>query len=134
MVGADKAFGGSGIAPEPPRNETDETQNLSASPHVATAAEIRKLIKSVDNIDRVLDVNLELTVQIGSIKLNLYDILELTPGSVLEIERDADEPLDLQIGEKIIASGEVVTVGEKLGLRIKKNHVKKSKDKKKRRR
>ena len=74
----------------------------------------------VKNIERILDINLELTVKIGDLKMKLKDVLDLHPGAILEIEKNADSPLDLQVGNKILASGEVVTVGENLGLRINK--------------
>ncbi len=70
------------------------------------------------NIGRVLDLKLELTVKIGELPMQLRDVLELHPGSILEIPCSADAPLALEIGKKVLASGEVVTVGENLGLRI----------------
>ena len=50
--------------------------------------------------------------------MKLRDILELNPGSIIEIEKNVDSPLDLKIGDKVLAKGEVVTIGENLGLRI----------------
>jgi len=73
---------------------------------------------AVRNMERILDINLELTVKIGEIRMTLRDVLELHSGSILEIEKNADAPLDLQIGPKVLAKGEVVTIGENLGLRI----------------
>ena len=70
------------------------------------------------NLERVMDVKLELVVRIGEISMNLKDVLNLHPGSILEVERMADEPLELQIGGKVLVKGEVVTVGESLGLRV----------------
>ncbi len=70
------------------------------------------------NLDRVLDVKLEVAVKIGELPMKLKDILNLHPGAIIEIEKNADSPLPLQIGNKEIARGEVVTIGENLGLRI----------------
>ncbi len=50
--------------------------------------------------------------------MNFKDVLDLYPGSILEIDKNADAPLELSIGPKKLAKGEVVTVGENLGLRI----------------
>lgn len=74
----------------------------------------------VDNLDRVLDVDLELVVKIGDLKMRLKDVLDLHPGSIIEIDQSVDAPLNLLIGSKVLAEGEVVTIGESLGLRIKK--------------
>ncbi len=79
---------------------------------------LRNLISQVKNIDRVLDVKLEFTVKLGKLNMKLRDILELNPGSIIEIEKNVDSPLDLKIGDKVLAKGEVVTIGENLGLRI----------------
>jgi len=79
---------------------------------------LRKQIAQVKNIERVLDVKLEFIVKLGQLSMRLRDILELNPGSIIEIEKNVDSPLDLQIGDKILAKGEVVTIGENLGLRI----------------
>jgi len=70
------------------------------------------------NMDRILDIKLELVVKIGHLNMKFKDVLELYPGSILEIDKNADGPLDLVIGNKKLAEGEVVTVGENLGLRI----------------
>jgi len=73
---------------------------------------------SIRNIDRILDINLELTVKIGELGMSLQEILNLHSGSIIEIDKNADAPLDLQISGKVLAQGEVVTVGENLGLRV----------------
>jgi flagellar motor switch protein FliN/FliY len=70
------------------------------------------------NIERIMDLKLELVVRIGYISMKLKDVLDLYPGSILEVDKSADGPLELVIGNKKLAEGEVVTVGENLGLRI----------------
>jgi flagellar motor switch protein FliN len=73
---------------------------------------------AIKNMDRILDIKLELVVKIGTLNMKFKDVLDLFPGSVLEIDKNADGPLELVIGNKKLAEGEVVTVGENLGLRI----------------
>ena len=99
---------------EPEASTNDATQEGVASKYEI----LREQIAKVQNIDRVLDVKLEFTIKIGEMKMKLRDILELNPGSIIEIDRSVDEPLNLQMGDKILAKGEVVTIGENLGLRI----------------
>ena len=79
---------------------------------------LREQIAQVKNIERVLDVKLEFTVKLGQLNMRLREILELNPGSILELDKNVDAPLNLQIGDKVLAKGEVVTIGENIGLRI----------------
>ncbi len=70
------------------------------------------------NLDLVLDVTLNLTVQLGTTELSIKQILELTRGSVIELNRIAGEPVDLLANGKLIAKGEVVVIEDNFGLRI----------------
>lgn len=70
------------------------------------------------NLGLVLDVSLNLTVQLGSTELSIKDILELTRGSVIELDRIAGEAVDLMANGKLIAKGEVVVIEDNFGLRI----------------
>jgi len=70
------------------------------------------------NLDLVLDVTLNLTVQLGSTELSIKQILELTRGSVIELDRIAGEAVDLMANGKLIAKGEVVVIEDNFGLRI----------------
>ena len=73
-----------------------------------------------EGIDKQLIQSIPVTVtaELGSTKIKLRDLLRLTQGSVLELDREAGELLDLKVNETIIAKGEVVNVGESLGLSI----------------
>lgn len=66
----------------------------------------------------VLDVDLPLTVRFGRTVMPLHAIAELGPGSVIDMGRAPDEPVDLLVGERLIARGEVVVVGGNYGVRI----------------
>lgn len=70
------------------------------------------------NLDLVLDVTLNLTVELGKTDLSIKEVLELTRGSVIELERIAGEPVDLMANNKLIAKGEVVVIEDNFGLRI----------------
>ncbi len=71
-------------------------------------------------IDKQLIQSIPVTVtaELGRTKIKLRDLLRLTQGSVLELDREAGELLDLKVNDTIIAKGEVVNVGESLGLSI----------------
>ncbi len=70
------------------------------------------------NLDLLLDVPVNLTLEVGRTRMSLRDLLELTQGSVLELDRLAGEPLDLLVNGTLIARGEVVVVNENFGLRL----------------
>jgi len=70
------------------------------------------------NLDMVLDIRLIATARLGRVELPLSEILELGPGSIIEVGHLVDEPVDLLINDKLIARGDVVVVDEKFGLRI----------------
>lgn len=70
------------------------------------------------NFDLLLGVNLSLTLRFGQRVLPLREILDLTTGSVIELDREVQEPADLLLGDKLIARGEVVIVDGNYGIRI----------------
>jgi len=71
------------------------------------------------NLDLLLGVELNLTLRFGQRTLALREILELNSGSIIELDRQVQEPADLLLGEKLIARGEVVVVDGNYGIRIK---------------
>lgn len=70
------------------------------------------------NLALVMDVTLNLTVELGKTELSIKEVLELTRGSVIELDRIAGEPVDLMANGKLIAKGEVVVIEDNFGLRI----------------
>lgn len=70
------------------------------------------------DVGMILDVPLELTVELGRTTMYIKDILDLGPGSVVEINRLAGEPIEMLVNGKVIGKGEVVVIDERFGLRI----------------
>lgn len=66
----------------------------------------------------LLDIELEATLQFGSRELPLREVLELGPGDVVELDRHVSEPVDLVVGDRIVARGEVVVQNGNFALRI----------------
>ena len=64
------------------------------------------------------DIPVEVNVELGRTKMSLRDILELSEGGIIELDRLAGEPLDLRVGGQLIAQGEVVAIDDYYGLRI----------------
>lgn len=70
------------------------------------------------NIDMLLDIDLDVSIELGNSMLSIKRILELAPGSIVELERMAGEPVDLLVNNKVVAKGEVVVIDENFGIRI----------------
>lgn len=69
-------------------------------------------------LDLLLDVPLELSVELGRARMSIQDLLNLSPGSVIELDKIAGEPLDLLVNGRLVARGEAVVVNDKFGVRI----------------
>ena len=74
--------------------------------------------ESETNLDRILDIPLQLSAQLGSTKMLIKELLQLGPGSVVELDKLAGEPLEVLVNNKLVARGEVVMVNEKFGIRL----------------
>ncbi|MCC6708576.1 MAG: flagellar motor switch protein FliN [Gammaproteobacteria bacterium] len=70
------------------------------------------------SLDNILEIPVMLTVEIGSTKVAIRNLLQLNQGSVVELDRLAGEPLDVLVNGTLIAHGEVVVVNEKFGIRL----------------
>ncbi|THB80046.1 MAG: flagellar motor switch protein FliN [Desulfobacteraceae bacterium] len=69
-------------------------------------------------LDFILDIPLELSVELGKTRMLVNDLLQLGQGSIIELNKLAGEPLEVYINHKLIARGEVVVVNEKFGVRL----------------
>jgi len=75
-------------------------------------------MNSGSNIDMLMDVSLNVTVELGRTKMALRQILDLQQGSVVELDRLAGEAVDIFVNDRLVAMGEVVVVDDKFGVRI----------------
>lgn len=71
-----------------------------------------------ENIDLIMDVPLEVTVELGRTQKSISDILEFGPGKIIELNKIAGEPIDVLVNGKYVAKGEVVVIEESFGVRI----------------
>jgi flagellar motor switch protein FliN/FliY len=71
-----------------------------------------------ENIEALLDVDLDVSIELGKASLSIKKVLELAPGSIVELDKMAGEPVDLLVNNKVVAKGEVVVVDENFGIRI----------------
>lgn len=72
----------------------------------------------LENMDLILDIHLEVVARLGSVHMPIREILKLGPGSIIDIDRPADAPVDLVVNDKLVARGDIVVVQENFGLKI----------------
>ncbi|MBV8047825.1 MAG: flagellar motor switch protein FliN [Paludibacterium sp.] len=70
------------------------------------------------NLDMILDIPVQLTVELGRTKIAIRNLLQLAQGSVVELDGQAGEPMDVLVNGCLIAQGEVVVVNDKFGIRL----------------
>jgi flagellar motor switch protein FliN len=92
--------------------EEQSAQNVNMSEGQAQSQQITK------EIDFLMDVPLQVSVEVGRTKMLIRDFLKMKEGGVIELDKMADEPLDLYVNSRLIARGEAVVVNEKFGLRL----------------
>ena len=100
----------------------DKTKNpLTGAPAAAMFEDFSKENSAQGtrhDIDMILDIPVQLTVELGRTKIALKNLLQLAQGSVVELEGMAGEPMDVLVNGCLIAQGEVVVVNEKVGIRL----------------
>ncbi|MFC7061201.1 flagellar motor switch phosphatase FliY [Halobacillus seohaensis] len=74
--------------------------------------------KEQRNLDMLMDIPLKVTVELGRTKRTIREILDLSSGSVVELDKLAGEPVDIHVNEKLMAKGEVVVIDENFGVRV----------------
>ncbi|PMP64359.1 MAG: flagellar motor switch protein FliN [Caldimicrobium thiodismutans] len=101
--------------PSEPSTKTSPKPEVSPSP-------LRELTPREEGthpeLDFILDIPLEISVEIGRTKMLIKDLLKLNQGSVIELEKFAGEPVEIYVNGKLMARGEVVVVNDRFGVRI----------------
>lgn len=95
----------------------EETQELEATVE-GNDAEPLQSFDAMVSADVLQSVPVTLSVEVGRTRLKIRDLLRLKQGSVIELERNAGEPLDLLVNNTVVAQGEVVLVNDRYGVRL----------------
>jgi len=74
--------------------------------------------ESPANLEVVLDIPVELSVELGTCSLPMRQVLQLEPGSIVQLDRTADAPVDVYVNHKLVARGEVIVLEDRLGIRV----------------
>ncbi len=85
-------------------NDVQDPESMAEHPHI--------------NPDVLQNISVSITVEVGRTTMKIRDLLRLTQGSVVELDRIAGEPLDLLVNNTVVAQGEVVLVNDRYGIRL----------------
>ncbi len=97
------------VPPQTPNVQTAQFQNFSNNGGA---------IAGQENIGLIMDVPLNVTVELGRTTKSISEILDFAPGTIIELERIAGEPIDVLVNGKLVAKGEVVVIEESFGIRV----------------
>jgi len=106
------------LTPDLSVSESPMSNPVSAQPLAFSQLASQGTDTSPHSLDLILDVTIELTVELGRKSMLIKDILGLGPGSIVELNKLAGEPVDLLVNNKLLARGEVVVINENFGIRI----------------
>ena len=100
--------------------QTEEAglDTTSGAVEVSGAASGAEQASEMKDLDFILDIPLEVTVELGRTRMLINDLLQLGQGSVVQLTKLAQEPMDIHVNGKLFARGEVVVVNEKFGVRL----------------
>lgn len=98
--------------------EQAASEPTATQPHVFEQLGAGGSATASNDLDMILDIPVQLTVELGRTKMPIKNLLQLAQGSVVELAGMAGEPLDVLINGFLIAQGEVVVVNDKLGIRL----------------
>lgn len=75
-------------------------------------------VKTGQNLDMVMDIPITLSLELGHTRMSIRELLRLTQGSVVKLDRPGGDPLDILVNGCLVARGEVVVINERFGMRI----------------
>ena len=100
----------------------EEDNNSVDSPaeqtEVVTSSPLQDAVTDSRNLDVIMDIPVRISMEVGNTSISIRKLLELSRGSVVQLNRLAGEPLDVLVNGTLVAHGEVVVVDEKFGIRL----------------
>ena len=110
-----------------PMNDSQNAENTGATPPQVNAPGESYAFNDLkdhaggntsSNLDFILDIPLEITVELGRTKMMIHDLLKLGQGSVIELSKPAGDTLEILANNRLIAKGDVVVMNDKYGIRL----------------
>ncbi len=108
-------------SPNPASSNVEEPHDSDVNAENHADLNITEISSNIpNNLELLQDVSLDLTVELGRCELQFKEVLQLGIGSIVELNKLADKPVDIYVNQSKIAEGEVVVIGEHYGVRISK--------------
>lgn len=104
--------------PMMPQMPMQQPVNVQQAQFQSFAGDFNPAMFQKENIDLIMDVPLEVTVELGRTTKSIQEILDFAPGTIIELDKIAGEPIDVLVNGKYVAKGEVVVIEESFGVRI----------------
>lgn len=105
--------------PQQPMGQMQQPVNMNIQPaQFQSFNQDFQTMPSQENIGLIMDVPLEVTVELGRTKKSIAEILDFAPGTIIELNKIAGEPIDVLVNGKFVAKGEVVVIEESFGIRV----------------
>lgn len=102
-----------------PQMNMNQQQNMNVQPaQFQSFSGTAGQVPGQENIGLIMDVPLEVTVELGRTKKSIAEILDFAPGTIIELDKIAGEPVDVLVNGKFVAKGEVVVIEESFGVRV----------------
>lgn len=103
---------------QPAMTEHNEQQPTIGKAQFANLTPTSSDSEQTTNLDMLLDIPLQVTVELGRTRKTVKEVLEISQGSIIELDKLAGEPVDILVNQKLIAVGEVVVIDEQFGIRV----------------
>jgi len=95
----------------------DKERTVTPEPNSLTE-DLQDSVTDAKNLEMLLDVNLKVTVEFGRTRMKFRDVLDLSPGSIVELAKQTSEPVDILVNDALLATGEVVVLDDHFAVRI----------------
>jgi len=95
----------------------DKERTATPEPNTLTE-DLQDSVTDAKNLEMLLDVNLKVTVEFGRARMKFRDVLDLSPGSIVELAKQTSEPVDILVNDALLATGEVVVLDDHFAVRI----------------
>jgi flagellar motor switch protein FliN/FliY len=107
-----------GSGPDAAMDVPSGTTAVSKDESDTLVQDLTDAVTDTANLDLLLDVNLQVSVELGRASLKFREVLNLAPGAVVELDRQTSEPVDILVNGSLLATGEVVVVDDHFAVRI----------------
>ncbi|WP_257275751.1 MULTISPECIES: flagellar motor switch protein FliN [unclassified Endozoicomonas] len=105
-------------SPQPAEDGVSLQDSLESETTSRELEDTNNLPQSVSDLGMILDIPVTLSLELGSTEINIGELMHLNKGSIVELEKEASEPLEVKVNGTLVAYAEVVVINDKYGIRL----------------